>query len=213
MDAGLTVNDLQTAAKIKELLGKIFLCILDLSLWLAGEITQDFPWFSALHGWWRSSLLYNVVYSTMDSDQDFAAQTAATFKICIYSQIFQWQVLLYHPLYYWLIHHSLTLWLHSITLIMRMWLVRGIIYVLPPCSIDIDDGMWNLNNMFTFNNLDMNFGFADPSVPPTTLLSAHMSTTPTTNNTIATHQYTSYCPATSHSPLLLLLFSPTLSSH
>ncbi|KAF8414360.1 hypothetical protein L210DRAFT_3514055, partial [Boletus edulis BED1] len=48
---------------------------------LISEIACDFPWFSVLHGWWRSNPTYNVAFSTADLDQDFAAQAAVAFKM------------------------------------------------------------------------------------------------------------------------------------
>ncbi|KAF8420319.1 hypothetical protein L210DRAFT_3322624, partial [Boletus edulis BED1] len=57
--AGLTFNELLRADRTKGLIS---------------EIARDFPWFSVLHGWWRSNLTYNVAFSTADLDQDFVAQ-------------------------------------------------------------------------------------------------------------------------------------------
>ncbi|KAF8443153.1 hypothetical protein L210DRAFT_3396416, partial [Boletus edulis BED1] len=57
--AGLTFDELLRADRTKGLIS---------------EIACDFPWFSVLHGWWRSNPTYNVAFSTADPDQDFAAQ-------------------------------------------------------------------------------------------------------------------------------------------
>ncbi|KAG6371411.1 hypothetical protein JVT61DRAFT_9419 [Boletus reticuloceps] len=42
---------------------------------------KDFPWFSALHGWWRTNPVCNMAYSTADPGQDFAARAAILFKM------------------------------------------------------------------------------------------------------------------------------------
>ncbi|KAI9459805.1 hypothetical protein HD554DRAFT_2176865 [Boletus coccyginus] len=182
MGVGLTVNELQSTTKTKGLLDIFVHCILDFSSWLAGEITQDFLWFSVLHGWWRSNLIYNVVYSTADPDQDFAAQAAAMFKMQLDFPMVGSSISSHLSL----IDLSLTYALTPSNLPSHKDVTRGN-DLLPLYLTDVDDGTWNLNNMFAFDNLDMDFSFTDPSMPPTTLLSVPMSTVPTTNNTIATH--------------------------
>ncbi|KAG6377051.1 hypothetical protein JVT61DRAFT_1100 [Boletus reticuloceps] len=64
--AGLTFDELLRADRTKGLIS---------------EIAHDFPWFSVLHGWWRSNPTYNVAFSTADPDQDFVAQAAMAFKM------------------------------------------------------------------------------------------------------------------------------------
>ncbi|KAI9570136.1 hypothetical protein HD554DRAFT_2170324 [Boletus coccyginus] len=208
MSAGLTVDDLQRATKTKRLLDIFVPCILDLSSWLAGEITQDFLWFSALHGWWRSNPIYNMVYSTADLDQDFSAQATTTFKMqldfptagsSISSPSSLIDLLLtYAPTPFNLPGHKD---------------VTGGNDLLPPCLTDIDDGMWNLNDMFTFDDLDMDFSFTDSSVPSTTLLSVPMSTIPTTDSIITTHTSmlaAALLPAISSTTSVIILANPII---
>ena len=42
---------------------------------------KDFPWFSSLHGWWRTNPAYNTAFSSSDAGQNFAAQAATLFNV------------------------------------------------------------------------------------------------------------------------------------
>ncbi|KAF8545743.1 hypothetical protein OG21DRAFT_1397036, partial [Imleria badia] len=42
----------------------------DLARNLIGAVRERFPWFDNLHGWWKSNLAYNLVYSNANPSQD-----------------------------------------------------------------------------------------------------------------------------------------------
>ncbi|KIK16305.1 hypothetical protein PISMIDRAFT_50363, partial [Pisolithus microcarpus 441] len=56
---GLTVAELRENPEQKKLLDKI---------------TENFPWWEDLHGFWRNNPSYNTVFSTADPGQDFTAE-------------------------------------------------------------------------------------------------------------------------------------------
>ncbi|KAI6102972.1 hypothetical protein F5141DRAFT_984089, partial [Pisolithus sp. B1] len=58
MGVGLTSAELQECPDMKKLLDKII---------------ANFPWWEELHGFWRTNPSYNMVFSTGDPGQDFAA--------------------------------------------------------------------------------------------------------------------------------------------
>ncbi|KAI6006967.1 hypothetical protein EDD15DRAFT_2113800, partial [Pisolithus albus] len=62
--AGLTAAELRENPEQKKLLDKI---------------TETFPWWEDLHGFWRNNPSYNTVFSTADPGQDFAAEAQQYF--------------------------------------------------------------------------------------------------------------------------------------
>lgn len=80
-DEGLMINDLQRADRTKGLLGLYHFFYHISDSWLAGKIFQDFPWFSALHSWWQSNPMYNMAFSTADTNQDFVVEATTLFKL------------------------------------------------------------------------------------------------------------------------------------
>ncbi|KIK18449.1 hypothetical protein PISMIDRAFT_109466, partial [Pisolithus microcarpus 441] len=63
--AGLTSAELQERPDMKKLLDKI---------------VANFPWWEDLHGFWRTNPSYNMVFSTADPRQDFAASAQRYFS-------------------------------------------------------------------------------------------------------------------------------------
>ncbi|KIK19893.1 hypothetical protein PISMIDRAFT_50986, partial [Pisolithus microcarpus 441] len=57
--AGLTAAELRENPEQKKLLDKI---------------TENFPWWEDLHGFWRNNPSYNTVFSTANPGQDFTAE-------------------------------------------------------------------------------------------------------------------------------------------
>ncbi|KIK17848.1 hypothetical protein PISMIDRAFT_38451, partial [Pisolithus microcarpus 441] len=56
--AGLTIEELKDKPEMSMLVDKIL---------------ANFPWWADLHGFWRTNLLYNTVFSMADPRQDFTA--------------------------------------------------------------------------------------------------------------------------------------------
>lgn len=194
------IDDLQRADKTKGLLGlyPFFSHISDLRL--AGEIIQDFPWFSVLHGWWRSNPTYNVAYSTADPNQDFAGRAAMLFKM---QPDFPMDA---DPPS----SPSLSANLSSAHTPMAFASnlpghedVIGGNDLLPPPPVDVDDGTWNFNDIFPFDDLDMDFTFSDP---PTSLAALLPAASSAATSSAAT---SSAAPIPTISPAALL---PAMSS-
>ncbi|KAG1817538.1 uncharacterized protein BJ212DRAFT_1204489, partial [Suillus subaureus] len=38
------------------------------------QLLWQFPWWSDLHGWWRTNPAYNIAFLTVDLGQDFASE-------------------------------------------------------------------------------------------------------------------------------------------
>jgi hypothetical protein len=41
---------------------------------------QEFPWWTDLHGWWRTNPAYNTASSVADPGQDFSAEALSAFR-------------------------------------------------------------------------------------------------------------------------------------
>ncbi|KAG6379442.1 hypothetical protein JVT61DRAFT_11918 [Boletus reticuloceps] len=144
--AGLTLDDLQIADRTKG---------------LVGEIMKDFPWFSALHGWWRTNPVCNMAYSTADPGQDFAAQAAILFKMQPDFLTTSDQAPSPFP-------STSLLPAVSIPAASTSGLpdhdVIGENYLSQSHPVGADGGPWDFNKDFNFEGLDMDhFAFDDPS--------------------------------------------------
>ncbi|KAI6045462.1 hypothetical protein EDC04DRAFT_2598767 [Pisolithus marmoratus] len=62
--AGLTAEELKANLQMRKLLDKIL---------------ENFPWWEDIHGFWRTNPSYNMVFSTADPGQDFAAEAQQYF--------------------------------------------------------------------------------------------------------------------------------------
>ncbi|KIJ57902.1 hypothetical protein HYDPIDRAFT_34688 [Hydnomerulius pinastri MD-312] len=65
MGAGLSIEDLKRNPGMENLLKKL---------------TETFPWWEDLHGWWRTNPAYNTVFTMADPGQDFAAMAQDYFQ-------------------------------------------------------------------------------------------------------------------------------------
>ena len=198
---GLMIDDLQRADKTKGLLGQYLFFSHISDSRLAGQINQDFPWFSVLHGWWRSNPTYNVAYSTADAHQDFAAQAATLFKM---QPEFPMDTDPSPPVFLpaHTVHDTPTA---STSNLPGPEDMIGGDDLLPPPPVGVDDGAWSFNDVFSFDDLDMDFNFTDPSTSLVALLPATPSTAP-----VPAASSTAAIPAVSPTALLPAMSSATL---
>ena len=201
MGGGLMIDDLQRADKTKGLLGQYLFFSHISDSWLAGQINQDFPWFSVLHSWWRSNPTYNMVYSTADAHQDFAAQAMTLFKM---QPEFPMDTDPSPPVFLpaHTVHDTPTA---STSNLPGPEDMIGGDDLLPPPPVGVDDGAWSFNNVFSFDDLDMDFNFTDPSTSLAASLPAAPSTAP-----IPAASSTAPIPAVSPAALLPAMSSATL---